>query len=283
MVRNIFIVLFLLISFKTIKAANNVVITTAKDTVCPGVQFSLKGSVNSDTVKSWHWSYSYNGNTFLLDSSQNINTLFLGSGSYTVTLTVILTSGIIDSQKTTIFVVQPPIVNFATTTLTQGIPQVVTFSNTSSNAPEGYVWSFGDNSTLVQLSSTTASHIYGASGVYTVTLFAYGVNGCMESASIPIVINDTSGLTMPNVFTPNADGINDYFAPNAHGLKTLSCNIYDRWGIKIITLDNTNVSYWDGYTTSGIACVEGTYFYTLSATDLNNKSYSLKGYFLLIR
>ena len=121
----------------------------------------------------------------------------------------------------------------------------LSFVNTSTLSPNGYLWNFGDNSTLVQQSSIVVAHTYNLAGSYPVTLIAYGIKGCNDTLTSSVLIVDTTGLTMPNVFTPNGDGINDYFAPNAHGMKTLSCNIYDRWGIKIVTIDGNNIAYWD--------------------------------------
>jgi gliding motility-associated-like protein len=163
------------------------------------------------------------------------------------------------------------------------VPQAVSFVNTSTFTPNGYLWNFGDNSTLTQNSLVATSHTYHAAGIYTVTLVAYGAKGCNDTAFSSLTINDTVGLIMPNIFTPNGDGINEVFMPNAHGMKTLLCTIYDRYGIKIVDLNNTDISYWDGYTTSGVACSEGTYFYVVTATDLNNKAYNLKGFLQLIR
>jgi gliding motility-associated-like protein len=281
--RGIFSLFVFICSFQALRAANNVTITVS-DTVCQGSEVTIKGSVATGTVTSWHWSYQYIGAAYYLDSlHQNPTHIFADTGYYVITLIVHYSPAGTDTQNVILYVEQTATASFATSSLTKGVPQAVTFTNTSTHAPNGYIWNFGDNSTLVQNTLSNPSHTYSAIGTYTVSLIAFGVKGCNDTTSSPLIIADTILLTMPNIFTPNNDGINEYFAPNAHGMKSLSCTIYDRWGIKILTLDNDNVSYWDGHTTSGIACSEGTYFYTLTATDLNNKSYNLKGFFQLIR
>jgi gliding motility-associated-like protein len=203
----------------------------------------------------------------------------------TTTYTVNSTNGTCSSFTTETVFVNPAATAFFVDTVTvPGVPQTINFINVSSNAPGGYIWNFGvTSSTLVQNTLSNPSYTYNAAGTYTVTLIAFGANGCNDTTIASILVVDIASLTMPNIFTPNGDGINDVYAPIAHGMKTLSCVIYDRWGIKIVTLDNMNTAYWDGHTTSGIECTDGTYFYIVTATDINNKAYNLKGFLQLIR
>ncbi|MCC6838126.1 MAG: gliding motility-associated C-terminal domain-containing protein, partial [Bacteroidia bacterium] len=81
---------------------------------------------------------------------------------------------------------------------------------------------------------------------------------------------------IPNVFSPNDDGINDVFRiedlPKEYTIK-----IYDRWGITVFESNNQN-TFWNGRTSSGINCVEGTYFYYVKTED---EVY--KGFLQLIR
>jgi gliding motility-associated-like protein len=281
--RTVFCVL-VLVSFLQVVKAGNVIVTLKKDSVCTGTNVNLKGSVALGTVSSWKWAVdSIKGVSILPnDSTQNITINFTNSGTYIVTLFVNAKPGGLDSQKVTITVIQRASALFATSGVTAGIPQTVNFINTSANAPNGFTWNFGDYNTLTQSNLSNVSHTYNAASAYTVSLIAYGAFGCNDTASLPLIVADTAGLSMPNVFTPNGDGINDVYTPNAHGMKSLDCTIYDRWGAKIIDMD-LNMEYWDGYTTSGLPCTAGTYFYVIKATDVNSKAYSLKGSIQLIR
>lgn len=78
-------------------------------------------------------------------------------------------------------------------------------------------------------------------------------------------------IEIPNVFTPNGDGINDVFKINLSGesLINFNVNIYDRWGILVFASSSIN-NKWDGRTTSGLKVESGTYFYVL---DLNSVEY----------
>ena len=97
-------------------------------------------------------------------------------------------------------------------------------------------------------------------------------------------------VSVPNIFTPNADGINDTWqlvvSSGALSIINYQCAVYDRWGVKVFDssppLGITNG--WDGRTTSGLSCSEGTYYYVISYTDAKtNEQKNLKGFLELIR
>ncbi|MCX7606717.1 MAG: gliding motility-associated C-terminal domain-containing protein, partial [Bacteroidia bacterium] len=66
---------------------------------------------------------------------------------------------------------------------------------------------------------------------------------------------------LPNVFTPNGDGVNDVFAPYAlSGIEKWRLQVWDRWGKS--TFQGRWGEGWNGQTPEG-AAPEGTYFYLL--------------------
>lgn len=69
------------------------------------------------------------------------------------------------------------------------------------------------------------------------------------------------GITMPNVFTPNNDGINDYFETGKVITNFYELTIYDRFGIQVFKSGN-QLEVWDG-TYNGNNCSDGVYFYSL--------------------
>ncbi len=62
---------------------------------------------------------------------------------------------------------------------------------------------------------------------------------------------------IPNVFTPNNDGVNDVYNIIDFGMETME--IYNRWGNKIASLSRNN-PVWNG-TCKGKPCPSGVYFY----------------------
>jgi gliding motility-associated-like protein len=92
-------------------------------------------------------------------------------------------------------------------------------------------------------------------------------------------------VLIPNVFTPNNDGVNDVFKIELKNAFLTNFSIYDRWGllIKSDDLKTHTTVLWDGRTTAGEACTAGVYFYTLQYTDVNNDIQKMNGYITLIK
>ncbi len=103
--------------------------------------------------------------------------------------------------------------------------------------------------------------------------------GTCDTLKPPEII---SFLTVPNIFTPNNDGVNDVFKITQSNIQTLDCSIYDRWGVKLWELKNPDES-WDGRNKAGVLCGDGVYYYVLTAAGLDGKKYALNGFLQLMR
>ena len=96
------------------------------------------------------------------------------------------------------------------------------------------------------------------SGVYSATAF---INDCKKTAYYTIE-ECPCVIFVPNVFTPNGDGINEVFKPEISCYKTLKAykmNIYDRWGSIIFRSTDYSIA-WDGRTNKGKHCATGVYY-----------------------
>lgn len=78
-----------------------------------------------------------------------------------------------------------------------------------------------------------------------------------------ILANSSQSITIPNVFTPNHDGTNDFYLVKAEGVTDYSIVILNRWGNVVFESDDINAP-WDG-SSNGKACSEGVYFYLIRA------------------
>ena len=96
--------------------------------------------------------------------------------------------------------------------------------------------------------------------------------------------DNDSLIVIPNVFTPNQDGLNDLFKPTVgKHIRSIKTTIYNRWGILTYKSNSLNEG-WDGRTTAGIKVSEGTYFYIIETTSKENgNSTTYKGALTLIR
>lgn len=91
---------------------------------------------------------------------------------------------------------------------------------------------------------------------------------------------ETEAVTvkMPNIFTPNTDGFNDTFAPEAwSGIAEAELRIYSRWGQLLFTTTDPLIGW------SGADAPAGTYFYELRFTDNAHQSGQHKGWLELMR
>lgn len=89
-------------------------------------------------------------------------------------------------------------------------------------------------------------------------------------------------IIIPNVFTPDGDGVNDLFDINVAGFKDAKCSIYDRWGLLLNESQGTKLS-WDGITTAGLKVSDGTYYYIIFATNQKGEVKKYSGFVSLIR
>ncbi len=86
---------------------------------------------------------------------------------------------------------------------------------------------------------------------------------------------------LPNAFSPNGDGLNDFLAIRSSGIEIFQLSIYDRYGKTIFTSVQPD-DKWDA-TFKEQAVPNGTYTYQLSYTDLTGMSYSSPGTITIIR
>lgn len=88
--------------------------------------------------------------------------------------------------------------------------------------------------------------------------------------------------TIPNVFTPDNDGINDVFQIDAKTYKSVTCSIYNRHGGLVYRYYGTK-GFWDGRTHAGIPCVDGVYFVIVELINSSGESEVLQGNVQLVR
>lgn len=115
------------------------------------------------------------------------------------------------------------------------------------------------------------------------TLFAAG-GGFFKRSAIDLCKNEQNKiiLEMPNVFTPNNDGINDHFIPLvAEGIDEARLTIYNRWGEKLIETADLTLG-WDGKCDNK-DCSDGTYFWTINYTTVKGEQFTIKGFVTLIK
>jgi gliding motility-associated-like protein len=136
------------------------------------------------------------------------------------------------------------------------------------------------NNFLWQDGSQSQTCIAKDSGTYWVR-----VNSPCETKSDTIVIDACSSIWVPNVFTPNNDGYNDYFYAIGKNIPKFKMEIFNRWGQTLKTLYSIDEK-WDG-TYHGQKMPQGTYFwvadYERIKRDGSTEHVRLQGSVMLMR
>lgn len=102
-------------------------------------------------------------------------------------------------------------------------------------------------------------------GTYPVMLVVVTQEGCVDTVYSQVVITLNGVIEMPNIFSPNGDGVNDRFLPLDVTGVVGELVIYNRWGQLLYSTTALDRG-WDG-SVDGKESPEGTYFYTVTETD----------------
>jgi large repetitive protein len=157
-----------------------------------------------------------------------------------------------------------------------GIP--ITFQNKSVGNIISYFWDFGDGNTSSEVSPT---HTYQKPGKFTIKLQAIDEYGCIQEIEKEIELTDYF-LVVPNVFSPNSDGINDYFFPKFVNVTKLEFWILNKWGETIFYSEDINSQGWDGKV-GGEYAMPGNYVYRLKFTTVDGRVETKTEVFLLLK
>lgn len=142
-------------------------------------------------------------------------------------------------------------------------PGTIINLNDSSSGEVAWNWDFGNTYNSTNENTQT---VYNSPGTYLITLVVENEFGCLDSTTYELTIGGK--VVIPNVFTPNNDGSNDYF--EILGLEKYNIVILNRWGQTLFS-GNENTTFWDGTTPAGENVPEGTYFFVLTADNLEEK------------
>lgn len=220
----------------------------------------------------------------------------LAAGDYTVTVTD--ANGCTDTATATIDPpVNPLVADFSLSPDTGQQPLEITVTNLSEGGT-AYEWIFGDGNTQTTFDTLAFQYQYADSGSFTVTLIAYNdITGCSDTLidSSAVYIIPTSELLIPNVITPNNDGLNDifpidpiandFFPFKIRNIYDFRGEIYNRWGEKVYEWTQP-LGGWDGRSTSGLNLNGGTYYYVITAKGVDGDAvtnYEVKGDVTMIK
>lgn len=182
---------------------------------------------------------------------------------YTVSVTD--GKGCVETKNIAVIANNPPVADFDFILYPSCEGVLAEFENKSEGA-SSFLWSFGDGDTSDKENPT---YVFSYEQPMSVSLEASG-ELCKDEKSYSGNIKsftDYFNLKMPNVLTPNNDGLNDCFEISAD-YKLSECmelHVFNRWG-ELMYISYGNQHTWCGRTFAGEEVPEGTYFYVF---DIN--------------
>jgi gliding motility-associated-like protein len=137
---------------------------------------------------------------------------------------------------------------------------------------------FGDGTSA---SNQHPYHIYTDTGAYTITQFVATQYGCLDTAEFTVVVDPEFYFYIPNTFTPNNEGHNEFFFGTGVGVVGYNMVIFDRWGSQVF--ESGEMGYqWDG-TKNGHPVQQGVYTYMFKIVDVRGNPHEYVGHVNLIR
>jgi hypothetical protein len=168
-------------------------------------------------------------------------------------------------------------------------PLEVTFTDKSIRGAI-YKWEFGD--TVTSKLANPAPHVYFKPGEYSVKLTIESVLRCIDSMRFDKIKVEPSELKIPNVFTPDGDGLNDYFIVESKSLRNIRVDVFSASGLNVYSFygEGQRLKEWQGWdgnvNKSSIKASPGIYFYVIRAygwDDIDYNSVEQKGFVYLYR
>lgn len=224
------------------------------------------------------------GDTLTKNLQINQNTLQGGLGAGTYTLFVQDSLGCI-SQSTTLTIpsYNNTVAQFVPSPTSGSAPLTVNINNASQQANQ-FEWYV--NGTLQNNPFT--SFVADSSGTYQIMLVAWKHDSqCADTAYASVIVYDSLMVSIPNVFTPNNDGINDFFSINSNLPIAAELVITNRWGNTVFSFSGSlaagSHNLWDGTSTlssnssASKEVTEGVYFYSLTLKELDATGKELSG------
>lgn len=245
-------------------------ISATDSVLCSGHAVTFTGifSPQGNTGTTW----SFNGT----DAINNVNPIlhsFDGGDMYTVSLTAFYRACPDTTATRKIFVFDHPAINLGPdTSICIGSSPIYLYDIINANkANARWQWNTGQTGPGINVV---------APGYYSATV---SIDGCYSSDTV--WVTNSCYIDIPNAFTPNGDGVNDYFMPRdvlTKGLSTFKMEIYNRWGQLIFETDHIEGRGWDGRF-NGEPQPQGVFVYRIEASFIDGQKEQHQGNVTLLR
>ncbi len=206
----------------------------------------------------------------------NVNPVVHGftyPGTFTISVTANYRACENITTTRTVIVIPQPYINLGhDTTICKGSESLILGDFVNNNNP-GASWAWGTGQSGPSIAVVSPGYYYAT----------VNINNCY--ASDTVWVKDDCYMHIPNVFSPNGDGVNDYFFPRQYltkGLTEFSMNIYNRWGQLIFETTTLDGRGWDGRFNT-VDQPEGVYVFIINGTFKDGQKEHHQGNLTLLR
>lgn len=258
-----------------------------KDTVSANFNFTINSGCELDSVRYLHnGAHGVNEWTWVFDNDRFSNVpdpeIYYSTSGEKVT-SLFVSNGFCSSTQTKVITIAPKIDAAFEGSAFACPGEPATFFDASTGDVTGWLWNFGNGNTSIN--QTPPQQFYplpGETMQLPVSLTVSDTRGCTDTETQFITVVENCFIAVPAAFTPNGDGLNDFFYPlNAYKAANLSFSVYNRNGQRVFFTRNW-LNKWDGKF-RGQAADAGTYVWVLDYINDSNKPVHQKGTVILIR
>lgn len=251
---------------------------------CPGneVVFSVENAPDASEVKGLLWNFG--DGSFSVERAPTH--IFTKPGRYEVTLSYSTSKGSLIQKPVSdaIVIHEVPRASFVNLAM-GGEPEKVPYMHFEPKSPGAvsYQWDFGDGHSS---KNRVATHVYKKKGTYTVALVVANAIGCTDRTERTIKIEDDYNLLAPTTFSPNSDGVDDNFMPDALTMLNLRFHmrIHDPVSGQLLFETNDPKRPWNGRIGGrGEACPVGDYLWVVEMKDGEKVGGTYNGTVSLVR
>lgn len=247
---------------------------------CTPVTVSFLDQSSTPAGSTYEWNI---GDGSGIVTTTNFIHEYTANGNYDVTLYVTTPEDCTDSlvQHSAVRVYELPVADFALTPdSTSFFNPRITFMDESYIAAN-WSWNFGDGNGNSSLQNPV--YVYQDTGQFIIQLIVSTEHQCFDTTYREVKIYGEYTIYIPNAFTPNGDGKNDFFFATAYDITDMQLFIFNRWGTKILDVHSLNAA-WNGKTNNtGEDCASDVYIYKINITDNEKKPHEYVGHVSLVR
>ncbi len=260
---------------------------------CKDETLMLSLSGNLENIASLDWQYE-EGMANLEDLGNNLyNLTWQTSGNQTIGVEIEDSNGCSSFISSNINVYELEVFSIADSTIQKGDTIELT-SQILSDFSTGFVYSWTEDGEVMECDNCPTALVHPD----TLTLYELSVmdeNGCLSNTFVQIEVEKEDEeepiieveppsnplVVIPNAFSPNQDGFNDYFQITGYQIETVEFAVYNRWGKKVFEGFDASMA-WDGTFKEEIQPI-GTYVYTAIVIYEDGSQEFVQGNLTLIR